>query len=281
MPLPEVLRQILLHMLTPDRLAVILDAILVLALVLVAAWIAQRLSVAIIRRAGARIAGYPGRTLTPVFESAARYAIGFAAFVAMLQALRINVTGVIASAGVVGVALGFGAQYIIRDILAGMFLLAEGVIEIGDLVRINGDLGNVERITLRSTQIRKFSGELLTIPNGAIGKIGNLSRNYGRAIVQITVPYRADLNAALDALQEVGRTWAAGRPEDALEEPVVDGTVDLKDAGAVVQLSVLVRPGRQGSIEADLRRRILEAFAGRGIRIDTRISATIDPQGPH
>ncbi len=279
MSAPDALQQAILSLLTPDRLTGILSTLLLLVLVLVAAWIAQNLSIAIIRRAGARVAG--GRTLTPVFESAARYAIGFAALVAILQALHVNVTGVIAGAGVVGVALGFGAQYIIRDILAGMFLISEGVLEIGDLVRINGDIGNVERITLRVTQIRKVSGELVTIPNGVINRIGNLSRNYGRAIVQVTIPYRADITAALEALREVGRAWAAEHAEEALGEPVLDGTVDFTNTGAVLQLSVLVRPGRQGGIEADLRRRAIEALASRGIRMDTRISATIEPQPPH
>jgi len=275
MPLPEALRQVVRDIITPARLAGIIETVLLLILIGVAAWIALGLTLAVVRRTGAHIPGHPGRTLTPVLESAARYAIGFAALVAMLQAVHVNVTGVLASAGVVGVALGFGAQYIIRDILAGMFLISEGVMQIGDLVRIDADVGNVERITLRVTQIRKFSGELVTIPNGAIARISNLSRNYGRAIVQVTVPYRADLNAALDALREVGRAWALENAAEALGEPSVDGTVDFKETGAVLQLSVLVRPGRQGGIEADLRRRALEAIASRGIRIDAGISATI------
>ncbi len=277
--LPEALRKAAGNMFTPDRLTGIIETVLLLVLVVVAAWITQRLTLAVVRRAGNRAAGQPGgRTLTPVFESVARYAIGFAALVAILQAVHVNITGVIASAGVVGVALGFGAQYIIRDVLAGMFLIAEGVMQIGDLVRIDGDVGSVERITLRATQIRKFSGELLTIPNGVIARIGNLSRNYGRAIVQVTVPYRADVGAALEALGEAGRAWAADNAAEALGEPSVDGAVDFKETGTVLQLSVLVHPGRQAGAESDLRRRALQALAGRGIQIDTRNSATIDPR---
>ncbi len=277
----DTLRRAVLYLLTPDRLAGILNTVLLLGLVILAAWAAQRLSAALIHRAGARAAGYPARTLAPVFESAARYAIGFAALVAILQALHVNVTGVIAGAGVAGVALGFGAQYIIRDMLAGIFLISEGVIEIGDLVRVDGDVGNVERITLRVTQIRKFSGELLTIPNGAINRIGNLSRNYGRAIVRVTIPYRADVSAAVEAVREAGRAWAADHADEALGEPALDGIVEFASTGAVLQLSVLVRPGRQDSAEADLRRRVLQALAGRNIRIDERIFATMNPQPPH
>ncbi len=275
MPLPEAFRQVVRDLSTPRQLAGAIESVFTLIVIAAAAWVALRLSVAVVRRTETRVPGHPGRTLTPVLESALRYAIGFAALVVMLQAVHVNITGVLASAGVVGVALGFGAQYLVRDVLAGMFLLSEGVMQIGDLVRIEGDVGTVERITLRITQIRKFSGELLTIPNGAIGRLGNLSRDYGRAVVQVTVPYRADVGTALEALQDVGRAWAAANPSEAQGEPQVDGTVDFKETGAVLQLSVRVRPGRQAAVEAALRKGALQALASRGIRIDTRISATI------
>src|SRR2546428_574474 len=83
-----------------------------------------------------------------------------------------------ASGGGLGLVLGFGAQDITRDLLAGVFLLSEGLGQVGDIVRVDGDVGTVERVSIRITQIRKFSGELLTIPNGAITRIGNLSRDY-------------------------------------------------------------------------------------------------------
>lgn len=261
MPLPDALRQAVHGALASPLAGVIGRLILIAA----AAWVALRGSLAVVRRAGLRLTGHPAPTITHVLESAVRYTIAFAALVLMLDAVHVNITAVLASAGVVGVALGFGAQYLIRDILAGFFLLSEGIIQVGDLVSVNGDVGTVERITLRTTQIRKFSGELLTIPNGSIGRIGNLSRDYGRAIVQVTVSYRADVRAALEALRDVGHEWAAEHSEDALGEPAVDGTVDLKTAGVVLQLSVRVRPARQAVVEADLRQRALLALASRGI----------------
>jgi small conductance mechanosensitive channel len=124
-------------------------------------------------------------------------------------------------------------------------------------------------------QIRKFNGELLTVPNGAVTRIGNLSRGYGRAVVQITVPFTADVGSALEALRDVGREWAAANPDLALGEPSVDGTVDFKDIGVTVQLSMLVPPGRQAAVEAALRRRAIEMLAERRIKIDTRVSVTI------
>ena len=182
--------------------------------------------------------------------------------------------------GIVSLAFGFGAQYVIRDVLAGLFLLSEGVVQIGDLVRIDGDTGTVERVTLRTLQIRKFNGELLTIPNGAVTKIGNLSRGYGRAVVQVTVPHGQDLGRALEVLADVGREWAAANPDDARGEPSVDGAVELKTTGVTLQLSVLVPPGRQGGVEAVLRRQVLEAMSRGQIKIDTGLSGTILSKDP-
>lgn len=275
MPFPEALRQVLRDIRNPQYLAGAIERTAVLLVIAVAAWAALSLSLLVVRKAGARPAAPAGRTLAPVVESLIRYAIVVAALVFMLQAVGVNVTAILASAGVAGLALGFGAQYLIRDILAGFFLLSEGLIQVGDTVRIDGDTGTVEHITLRTTQIRKINGELLTIPNGAITRIGNLSRDFGRAIVQLTIPYRAEVATALDAIEQATRDWAAAHAQEALGTPVVDGIVDLKDTGAVVQVSVRVRPGRQAAVEADLRRRALQALAQRGIRIDTRISATI------
>lgn len=275
MPVTEAWRRVLRDVIAPDRLAGAIETLLLLAIIVAAAWVAARITHLLVSRASAGPSRPGIRTLTPVVESAIRYVIGLTALVLMLETLHVNVTAILASAGVIGLALGFGAQYLIRDVLAGFFLLAEGILQVGDLVRIDGEVGTVERVTLRTTQIRKFSGELLTVPNGSIARIGNLSRDFGRAVVQVTVPYRADLTEAIDALREAGQEWAASNPPDAQGEPVVDGTVDLRDTGVVLQLSVRVQPGRQAAVEADLRHRVLAALARRGIKIDTRISATI------
>jgi small conductance mechanosensitive channel len=271
MPLPEPLRVVLTHLLDPERIAAVIEVVLLLVLIVVASWAALRISLFILRHAGTRLPGYPVRTFSPVVESVVRYAIGFAALVLMLEAVHVNVTAILASAGVAGLALGFGAQYLIRDVLAGLVLLSEGAIKVGDLVRLDAEIGVVERITLRVTQIRKFSGELLTVQNGTISRLGNLSRDYGRAIVQVTVPYTADIGQALQALREAARDWAASHPQEAQGEPTLDGVVDLKDSGTVLQVSVLVRPGRQGAVEPELRQRALEALASRGIVIEPRL----------
>jgi moderate conductance mechanosensitive channel len=267
-PIPAALRVALHDLLSPEKIAGVVEGILLLLLIAVVAWAILRISLSLVRQAGARAPGRSGSTVTPILEGLVRYTIGITALVLMLEALHVNVTAIAASAGIAGVALGFGAQYLIRDILAGFFLLSEGAVKIGDLVRVDGEVGWIERISLRVTQIRKYSGELLTIQNGTIGRLGNLSRDFGRAIVQVTVPYKADVGEALKVFREAARAWAAENPQEVKGEPGLDGVVDLKDIGIVLQLSVLVPPGSQSLVEPQLRQRALEALAARGIVIE-------------
>ena len=268
-----VLRQIAQDIGDPRIWARVVEDGAVLFIIALVAWAALAVLTKVIRREGKR----PGRTRTfaPLAESAVRYAIVFAALILMLETVHVNVTAILASAGIVSLAFGFGAQYVIRDVLAGLFLISEGVVQIGDVVRLDTDTGTVERVTLRTMQIRKFNGELLTVPNGAVTRIGNLSRGLGRAIVQVTIPYLSDVGAALDALRTAGEEWAAAHPDDARGAPSVDGAVEFKEAGVTVQLSVLVSAGRQWGAEAAMRQRVLELMAEHGIKIDTRVSVTI------
>ncbi len=261
----EPLRQVGRHLVDPERLAGALESAIWLAVIAGAAWVALRVSLGVVRHTAAWRAGQPGARMAALAEGLLRYAIVFAALILMLGAVHINITPVLASAGVLGLVLGFGAQYIIRDLLAGVFLISEGIIQAGDVVQLDGDVGTVERVSLRFTQIRKFSGELLTVPNGAIARIGNLSRDYARAIIQILIPYTQDAGAALEALRDAARAWAATQARDGQVEPSVDGIVGLRDAGAVLQLSVVVPPGRRDAVAADLRRQAMEAMARRGI----------------
>ena len=261
----ELFRRVGRHLLDPERLAGAVETAIWLAAIAVGAWVALRVLLGLIRHTAAWRAGQPGARMAPIAEGLLRYAIIFAALILMLGAVHINITPVLASAGVLGLVLGFGAQYIIRDLLAGVFLLSEGLVQVGDIVRVDGDVGTVERVSIRITQIRKFSGELLTIPNGAITRIGNLSRDYAVAAVQVTIPYTQDAGAALEALRDAGRAWAAeGAGKRAA--PTVDGVVELRDFGAVLQLSVQVAPERQYAVAADLRRRAIEALTRAGIR---------------
>jgi small conductance mechanosensitive channel len=260
----EPLRRVSRDVLDPERIAGAIETLLSLALIALAAWLLLRISLGLVRRTAAWRAGHPASRMTPIVEGLLRYTILFTAVILMLTAVHVNVTPVLASATVLGVALGFGAQQIIRDLLAGIFLLSEGIVQAGDLVRVDSESGVVERVTLRVTQIRKWSGELVTVPNGSITKIGNWSRDYARAIVEILVPYGADVGAALQALQDAAGAWAAAHA-DRHADPELGGITDLRDTGIVLQCSVLVSPGQQFAVASELRQHILKALAQRGI----------------
>jgi moderate conductance mechanosensitive channel len=273
----EPLRRVVQDLNDPDRIARAIEAGLWIVLIALGAWMALRVSLTLLRRTAAWRTGHPAGRLTPIVESLLRYTIVFTAIILVLSAVHVNVTPVLASATVLGVALGFGAQQIIRDLLAGIFLLTEGIVQIGDFVRVDSDSGVVERITLRVMQIRKFSGELVSVPNGSIVKIGNLSRDYARAIVQVLIPYDASVGAALEAVGDAAQTWSSAHAADRQAEAKVDGIIELRDAGAVVQCSVLVLPGDQWTVASELRQRVLEALAHRDITPGAAVPTTAPP----
>jgi len=277
MNLLEPLNRVARDLSDPDRIAAAIETAILLVIIALAAWMTLRVSLGLIRKTGAWRTGHPAGRMTPIVEGLLRYAIVFTAIILMLATVRVNITPLLASATVVGLTIGFGAQQIIRDLLAGIFLLSEGIVQVGDFVRIDGELGAVERVTLRIVQIRRFSGELVTVPNGTIAKIGNLSRDHARAIVQVLIPYQASVSAALEALGDATRAWSAAHAADRLAEPKIDGIVELRDTGAVVQCSVLVRPGDQYAVASDLRQGALDAMARRGVTPGATLSSTSPP----
>jgi moderate conductance mechanosensitive channel len=273
----EPLRRVAQDLNDPERIAGAIETALWLVVIALGAWVALRVSLNLVRRTAAWRTGHPAGRMTPIVEGLLRYTIVFTAIILMLSTVHVDVTPVLASATVLGVALGFGAQQIIRDLLAGIFLLTEGIVQTGDVVRVDSDSGVVERVTLRVTQIRKFSGELITVPNGSISRIGNLSRDYARAIVQVLIPYDASVGAALEAVGIAARAWSSAHAADRQAEAKVDGIIELRDAGAVVQCSVLVLPGDQWTVASELRQRVLEALAHRDIRPGAGILTTTPP----
>lgn len=193
----------------------------------------------------------------------------------VLDRLGVPVTGLVAPATVLGVGLGFGAQRIVGDVLAGFFLIAERQYGFGDVVSIavvgGGDPadGTVEDVTLRVTRLRSADGEVVTVPNGQIVKVVNLSRDWARAVVDVPVPTAADVNRVNEVLREVNR--AAFADDDLrrllLDEPSVMGveSIDLDQVNVRVVARTL--PGRQFEVGRDLRARIVLAFARAGLNL--------------
>jgi small conductance mechanosensitive channel len=199
------------------------------------------------------------RTVSSLVTNLVRWTLGFVVLVVILGELGVDVQALLVSAGVLGLALGFGAQTLIRDLITGIFLLFEGLIAVGDVVEVDGYRGTVEAIGLRVTKLRAVDGSLRVIPNGQLAAFSNLSRGWARAVVDVTLPREVPVDAALALLRRVGEEWArAGGP--ALEPPQTQGIIKFNGAETVVRLMVKVAPDRRLETEYELRRAIKDAF---------------------
>ncbi|HEX9867970.1 MAG TPA: mechanosensitive ion channel family protein, partial [Candidatus Tectomicrobia bacterium] len=211
--------------------------------------------------------GDKGKTVAPLLKSVLKYCTIFFAGVLVLRVLGVDPTPIIAGAGVVGLAVGFGAQTLVKDVIAGFFLLFEGLIAVGDAVSFGNSSGVVEEVGLRVTKYRTFSGELWVIPNGEIRAFGNSNRQWMRAIVAVGVAYEQDIGKAMHVLEAVGAAWAAEHRDIALEPPQVQGILSFDESSVSLRLVVKVRSSQQGSAEWELRRRIKETFDREGVEI--------------
>lgn len=200
------------------------------------------------------------RTLTSLVTSLARWAVGFAATILILRELGVDVLPIIVSAGVLGLAVGFGAQSLIRDVITGFFLLFEGLLHVGDVVQIGATSGVVESIGLRVTTVRADDGALRVLPNGQITEYANYSAGGARAVIDVPVARDVPIEQAVRVLADVGAAWAEQASAAALDPPQVPGIIGFSDGQSVLRLSVRVAPERRLAAEAELRRRVKDAF---------------------
>jgi len=192
----------------------------------------------------------------------------FAVIVSLAQ-IGVQIAPLIAGAGIVGVAVGFGAQDLVKDFLSGVFMLIEDQYGLGDIVDAGEAIGAVEGISLRSTRIRDVNGTLWHIPNGEIRRVGNMSQDWARALLDVGVAYGTDIDAASDLMERVAVEMAHEEVYAAefLENPEVWGVEQLGDDAVTIRLVIKVVPGRQWAIMRELRARIKKAFDIAGIEI--------------
>lgn len=207
-------------------------------------------------------------TLGSVLTNAAR-AVVVAFFLLMtLQEFGVNIGPLVAGAGVAGVALGFGAQSLVKDVISGFFLLMENQFGVGDIVNVDDKhTGTVERMTLRITQLRDAEGRAHFVPNGSIVRVVVLSKDFARALVDVEVGYGTDPDVAFEVLREVGQRLHEERPDQAVEPLEVKGIEILGPSGFVIRTLTKTSPGVQWEVARELRRRILLAFRESGIEI--------------
>ena len=224
-------------------------------------------------------------SLTQVLTWAAIVLIYSIAVFFVLDRLGVPVTGLVAPATVLGVGLGFGAQRIVGDVLAGFFIITERQYGFGDVVAITVTgasepaSGTVEDVTLRVTRVRSPNGEVVTVPNGQIIKVVNLSRDWARAVVDVPVPTGADVNRVNEILREVGRDAfrdPALRPL-LLDPPTVMGVESLGLDEVNVRVVARTLPGKQFEVGRDLRARVVSAFGQQGMAVPPPAATTSAP----
>lgn len=215
-------------------------------------------------------------TLTQAISYVVRVTVWTLTILVLLGEFEINLGPLIAGAGIVGVALGFGAQSLVRDFLSGFFILLEDQFGVGDTIEVSVGsqqvTGKVERLSLRTTDIRAFDGTRHTIPNGNILMIGNRSRGWARAILDVSVAYTEDIDRVREVLDELFRELGQD-PElqgSFFSGPEVLGVEGVGEKDVVLRVTAEVRPTRKGALERLLRQRIKERFDLRGIAVPAR-----------
>lgn len=258
--------------------ALVIAVALRIVLILVIALVALR----ILARAAPRVAGVLVRaevddadvskrreTLASMGSRAAGAVVLVLAAFTVLSELGIDIAPVLAGLGVAGIAVGLGAQTLVRDVLGGVFIVIENHFGKGDVVRIAGVAGMVEEITLRRTVLRDLDGIVHSIPNGEIGVASNFTRGYSRVNLDVTVAYKEDIDRVREVLDRVGAALAED-PEWAsriVEPPKVLRVDSLGESGITLKILATTRPLAQWDVAGELRRRIKNTFDAEGIEI--------------
>jgi small conductance mechanosensitive channel len=190
----------------------------------------------------------------------------------LLKAMGVDITPILASAGIVGVALGFGAQSLVRDTISGLFIFLEGQFDVGDIVDLTTNAGTVsgtvETLNLRTSAVRQYDGSLSTIPNGLIEVTNNRTRGWGRAVVDVRVALDEDPDRVRETLEELFEQMRGQPPLDEWlrQPPTVLGVTQLTDTAQVIRIAAETMPSHRIDTERLLRARVVPRMAERGIK---------------
>jgi moderate conductance mechanosensitive channel len=210
-------------------------------------------------------------TMASVLKSIATGVVFGIAILMVLAELTLNIGPLLASAGIIGVALGFGAQTLVKDFLSGVFMILEDQYGVGDVVELGqatgGVTGTIESVGLRVTRLRDVHGTVWYIRNGEVLRVGNMSQGWAQAVVDLDIPYSQDLARVQEVLRRVGRELAADEEfsDLILEEPEVWGVEALSAGSVVVRIVARTAPQKQWEVARVLRARIKEAFDAEGL----------------
>ncbi len=207
-------------------------------------------------------------TISNLISSTARYILWPVALIMVMSVFAIDVAALIATAGIAGLAIGFGAQTLVKDVISGIFLLVDDTIHVGDFIKIGEEAGTVEYIGVRLIRVRKFDGEMLMIPAGELRIFGNRSIGYARLIVNIRLSYHQDIDTILPVMERVANEWAKEKQDIVREEQaLVQAITDFTDSSVNARIVMMVAPGEQFGAEREIRLRLKREFDRLGIEI--------------
>ncbi len=278
--LDRLLQEFQLRGFAADTVRFLMEGLVPILLILAAALILSRVAGRFIRRSVKGVVARSVRgeqsstratvraeTLAGVSASFVRISIWTIAVLMALDKVGVNLGPLLAGASIVGVAVGLGAQSLVRDFLSGFFVLAEDQFGVGDTVTVRDVTGTVEEVNLRVTRLRAFDGTVWFVPNGEIRKVGNSAKEWARAIVDVIIPNKADLGAATQAIGEEAAALAKD-PEWAecvLEEPEVLGVESLGAANLTVRVSTKTTPSHRAPLAREMRSRITSRLRRDGV----------------
>lgn len=242
------------------------------------AWLAYYWLKVVLRRIDRSLGTAPGlitpqeqrtRTLLSLLRSVGLVIIGVMTLFMVLGALGVELGPLLAGAGVVGLAVSFGAQSLVKDVISGLFMLFENQFGVGDVIRIEGVSGAVEQMTLRIVVLRDVHGVVHIVPNGQITKVSNLTRSWARVVLDVGVAYREDPDRVSDVLRAVGHElWEDPEWRPLLVEPLeVPGIEAFGESSVTIRVTVKTLPLKQWDVARELRRRIKLRFDADGIEI--------------
>jgi small conductance mechanosensitive channel len=268
-----------------------------LLLILIIAWVALRLlhgaltrmERRLVERAtaddeGGREAAKRAETLTRLLRQAGTIAIWLVIALLALREVGMEIAPLLAGAGILGLAVGFGAQNLVRDVITGFFFILENQIRVGDVAIINGTAGVVERLNFRTVVLRDLAGTVHVLPNGAITSVSNMTKDWSAYVLDIGVSYRADPDQVIAVMQQVGDDLRADDYFGPLmPQPVeIFGVNEFADSAIVIKGRVIARPGHQWECGREYLKRLKRAFGEAGIEIPYphRSIEVSDAQGP-
>jgi len=275
-------------------LETILPKVLQILTIWALAWVGQRVVKVVARRIVAAVDDgddsvltareQRGQTIAQLLRSVGWVAILVTALL-LTANVFIDITPILAGAGILGLAVSFGAQSLVKDVIAGFFILLENTMAVGDVVDVAGVAGSVERMTMRVVVLRDLRGVVHTVPNGQITVVSNRTRGWSRAVIEIGVAYQTDLDRALDVLRDEARRFGQDPAwRDRLDaEPEVSGVESLADSAVVIRTLIRTRPGKQWEAAREYRRRVKNRLDQEGIEIPfpQRTMHVRHPDTPH